>query len=288
VPSPWRNVSLHYVALGDSTTVGVGDPMNGSSTTDLSGAGARPGDGWRGWASLLAESLASTHRVTFSNFATSGATVPIVATEQLPEAVSAGPIDLASLIVGVNDTLRSTFDAGRIRDQLDLIASQLTSRGALLLTVRFHDHGQVFGLPKWLRRPLWRRIEQVNVVYDDLYANFGGIRLDMADYPEVYRRDFWSIDRLHPGERGHRKLARSFADELTVRGVRIDVPPDLDCAYRPPSKWADALWLVREGVPWVGRRANDLLPWAARMALTRPNPLALPPSSNAEVQRLEA
>jgi lysophospholipase L1-like esterase len=288
VPSPWRNVSLHYVALGDSTTVGVGDPMNGSSTTDLSGAGARPGDGWRGWASLLAESLASTHRVTFSNFATSGATVPIVATEQLPEAVSAGPIDLASLIVGVNDTLRSTFDAGRIRDQLDLIASQLTSRGALLLTVRFHDHGQVFGLPKWLRRPLWRRIEQVNVVYDDLYANFGGIRLDMADYPEVYRRDFWSIDRLHPGERGHRKLARSFADELTVRGVRIDVPPDLDCAYRPPSKWADALWLVREGVPWVGRRANDLLPWAARMALTRPSPLALPPSSNAEVQRLEA
>jgi len=262
--------------------------MNGSSTTDLSGAGARPGDGWRGWASLLAESLASTHRVTFSNFATSGATVPIVATEQLPEAVSADQIDLASLIVGLNDTLRSTFDAGRIRDQLDLIADQLTSRGALLLTVRFHDHGQVFGLPKWLRRPLWRRIEQVNVVYDDLYAKFGGIRLDMADYPEVYRRDFWSIDRLHPGERGHRKLARSFADELTVRGVRIDVPPDLDCAYRPPSKWADALWLVREGVPWVGRRANDLLPWAARMALTRPSPLALAPSSNAEVQRLEA
>jgi hypothetical protein len=53
VPSPWRNVSLHYVALGDSTTVGVGDPMNGSSTTDLSGAGARPGEGWRGWANDL-------------------------------------------------------------------------------------------------------------------------------------------------------------------------------------------------------------------------------------------
>jgi lysophospholipase L1-like esterase len=226
--------------------------------------------------------------VTFSNFATSGATVPIVATEQLPEAVSAGPIDLASLIVGVNDTLRSTFDASRIRDHLDLIADQLTSRGALLLTVRFHDHGQVFGLPKWLRRPLWRRIEQVNLVYDDLHAKYGGIRLDMADYPEVYRRDFWSIDRLHPGERGHRRLARSFADELTVRGVRIDVPPELDCAYRPPSKWADALWLVREGVPWVGRRANDLLPWAARMAFSRPGRLALPPSSNAEVQRLEA
>ncbi|MFI5695652.1 SGNH/GDSL hydrolase family protein [Kribbella sp. NPDC051586] len=285
-------MSLHYVALGDSTTVGVGDPMNGSSTTDLSGAGARPGEGWRGWASLLADSLASSHRVTFSNFATSGATVPVVATEQLPAAMSLadGPIDIASLIVGVNDTLRSTFDAGRIREHLNLVAEQLTARGALLLTVRFHDHGKVFGLPTWLRRPLWHRIEQVNVVFDDLHARFGGIRLDMADYPEVYRRDFWSIDRLHPGERGHRKLARAFADELAVRGLRIDVPPDLGCAYRPPSRWADAIWLVREGVPWVGRRASDLLPWAARMAFSpsHPGPLALPPSSNAEVQRLEA
>ncbi|MFF0269675.1 SGNH/GDSL hydrolase family protein [Kribbella sp. NPDC004536] len=271
------------MALGDSTTVGVGDPLNGSSTTDLSGAGARPGEGWRGWASLLADSLASSHRVTFSNFATSGATVPIVATEQLPF-TGDGPIDIASLIVGVNDTLRSTFDAERIRDHLDLIADQLTARGALLLTVRFHDHGQVFGLPKWLRRPLWRRIEQVNLVFDDLHARYGGIRLDMAEYPEVYRRDFWSIDRLHPGERGHRKLARAFADELAIRGVPIDVPPDLDCAYRPPSRWADAVWLVKEGVPWVGRRAHDLLPWAARMAVSqvRSGPL------NAEVQRIEA
>ena len=283
MPSPWRNVSLHYVALGDSTTVGVGDPLNGSSTTDLSGAGARPGEGWRGWAALLADSLAGTHRVTFSNFATSGATVPVVATEQLPS-IGDGPIDLASLIVGVNDTLRSTFDAGRIRHDLYECAEQLTARGALLLTVRFHDHGKVFGLPRWLRRPLWQRIEQVNVAFDDLHTRYGGIRLDMADYPEVYRRDFWSIDRLHPGERGHRTLARAFADELAARGVPIDVPPDLDCAYRPPSRWADAVWLAREGVPWVGRRAHDLLPWAARMAISqvRSGPL------DAEVRRLEA
>lgn len=271
------------MALGDSTTVGVGDPMNGSSTTDLSGAGARPGDGWRGWASLLADALASSHRVTFANFATSGATVAAVATEQLPEAVSTGPIDLASLIAGVNDTLRSTFDAGRIRDDLQVCAEQLTARGALLLTVRFHDHGQVFGLPSWLRRPLWQRIEQVNLAYDDLHARYGGIRLDMADYPEVYHRDFWSIDRLHPGERGHRRLARAFADELGRRGLPIAVPPALDCADRSPSRWADMVWLVREGIPWLGRRAGDLTPWAARMALTQ-----LRPPARSEVQRLRA
>ncbi|GAA1525600.1 SGNH/GDSL hydrolase family protein [Kribbella lupini] len=274
-------MSLHYVALGDSTTVGVGDPLNGS-TTDLSGAGARPGQGWRGWASLLADSLGSSHRVTFSNYATSGATVPQVTADQIP-ATGTGPIDLASLIVGVNDTMRSTFDAGQIRDCLQQCAAELTARGALLLTVRFHDHGQVFGLPAWLRRPLWNRIEQVNTAYDDLFLQYGGIRLDMADYPEVYRRDFWSVDRLHPGERGHRRLARAFADELTARGVRIDVPPELDCGGEPPSRWADAVWMVREGVPWVGRRAGDLTPWAARMVLGQ-----FRPPADAGVQRLRA
>jgi lysophospholipase L1-like esterase len=267
------------VALGDSTTVGVGDPLNGS-TTELSGAGARPGEGWRGWASLLAEALGSSHRVTFLNLATSGATAPLVAAEQLP-GTGTGPIDIASLIVGVNDTLRSTFDPGQIRDCLNGCAEQLTTRGALLLTVRFHDHGQVFGLPSWLRRPLWQRIEQVNTIYDDLFSRFGGIRIDMADYPEVYRRDFWSVDRLHPGERGHRRVARAFADELARSGLRIDVPPDLDCDEdKAPTKWADAVWMVREGVPWLGRRAHDLTPWAAKMALTQ-----LRPPTNAEVER---
>ncbi|ONI75695.1 GDSL family lipase [Kribbella sp. ALI-6-A] len=274
-------MSLHYVALGDSTTVGVGDPQDGS-TTDLSGAGARPGEGWRGWASLLADSLGSSHRVTFSNYAISGATAPRVVAEQLPE-IGSGPIDLASLIVGLNDTLRSSFDPGQIRDCLHQCAAELTGRGALLLTVRFHDHGQIFGLPTWLRRPLWQRIEQVNAVYDDLFLQYGGIRLDMADYPEVYRRDFWSVDRLHPGERGHRRLARAFADELAARGVRIDVPPELDCAGEPPSRWADTVWMVKEGVPWLGRRAGDLTPWAARMVLTQ-----FRPPADAGVRRLRA
>jgi hypothetical protein len=109
--------------------------------------------------------------VTRWNLATSGATAPLVATEQLSE-TGTGPIDIASLIVGVNDTMRSTFEPGQIRDCLNGCAEQLTARGALLLTVRFHDHGQVFGLPAWLRRPLWRRIEQVNTIYDDLFSRF--------------------------------------------------------------------------------------------------------------------
>jgi len=260
-------VSLHFVALGDSTTVGVGDPLGGKEVS-RTGAGALPGEGWRGWAALLAQALGSSQPVTFENLSKTGATAPLVAGDQLP-AAGAGRIDLASLIVGVNDTMRSTFDPLQIRDSLHEVAAELTRRGALLLTVRFHDHGRVFGLPTWLRRPLWRRIELVNAAYDDVYAAYGGIRVDLADCPEVYHRDFWSVDRLHPGERGHRQLARAFADKLAARGVPIADPPSLDCdAQSPPNPWGDAVWMIREGAPWVGRRARDLAPWAARMAVS--------------------
>ena len=63
-------MSLHFVALGDSTTVGVGDPLGGKEVS-RTGAGALPGQGWRGWAALLAEALNSSQTVTFTNLASS-------------------------------------------------------------------------------------------------------------------------------------------------------------------------------------------------------------------------
>lgn len=252
------------MALGDSTTVGIGDPLL-DCVAQRTGAGALPGEGWRGWAALLAEALASSQQVTYANLATTGATAPSVALEQLPS--TAERVDIASLVVGVNDTMRSTFDPHEIRESLLHCAAELTRRGALLLTVRFHDHGRVFGLPAWLRRPLWHRIEQVNAAYDEVVARYGGIRIDLDGWAEVYHREFWSIDRLHPGERGHRQLARAFADQLVRHGVPIASPPLVGAATGvPPTRWGDAVWMVREGVPWVSRRASDLLPWATRMA----------------------
>lgn len=102
-----------------------------------------------------------------------------------------------------------------------------------------------------------------------MHATYGGIRVDLAGCPEVYEREFWSIDRLHPGERGHRTLARVFADHLVRHGIAIAVPPSITCDSQvPPTPLGDALWMLREGAPWVGRRAFDLAPWAARMAVT--------------------
>ena len=104
------------MALGDSTTVGVGDPHGGKEVSRF-GAGGLPGQGWRGWAALLAEALGSSQDVSFTNLAVCGATTPSVLGDQLPR-TGGDRIDLASVIVGVNDTMRSTFDPVQIRDCL--------------------------------------------------------------------------------------------------------------------------------------------------------------------------
>lgn len=243
---------LRFAALGDSTTFGIGDPVPG---------------GWRGWARLLAEALGTTYDVSFCNLAVSGATAASVRSGQIDDALAHRP-DLASLMVGVNDTLKSCWDPGRVRDDLVAMAGALAGQGAVLMTARFHDHAAVLGLPGVLRRPLHRRLEQLNEVWDDVHATYGGIRVDLAQRPEVWDRRFWSVDRMHPSELGHRLLARSFGTELQRAGYRFELPA-LDPAGGIAPNWRrDLAWIVAEGAPWLGRRARDLGPWAVRLALT--------------------
>lgn len=239
--------SLGLVALGDSATVGIGDPVPG---------------GWRGWSRLLADELAITHRLAYANLAVSGATAACVRTTQVPQAVGLRP-HLASVVVGVNDTMRSTWDPGRVRDDILACVGALADAGAVVMTLRFHDHGSVLGLPTVLRKPLWRRIEVVNAAYDAAHAAHGGIRLDLTGELMVYQRPFWSVDRLHPSELGHRRLAGAFALALQARGYPLACPDAHEqVARRRTGEW---WWLASQGVPWLGRRANDLVPWAVRL-----------------------
>lgn len=240
---------VRFAALGDSSTYGIGDPVPG---------------GWRGWARLLADAIGTAHDVSFCNLAVSGAVVADVRHRQLPEALAHQP-DLASVIVGVNDTMRSAWDRPRIRAELTETAQALAESGALLLTARFHDHGRVFGLPGMLRRPLMRRLEFLNEVYADLHAAHGGIQVDLAAQEEVWQRAFWHVDRLHPSELGHRAMARAYAARLHEAGLVFE-PPAPQRDGDEPTWRSDVVWMVREGAPWVGRRARDLGPWAVRMA----------------------
>ncbi|MEU9891246.1 SGNH/GDSL hydrolase family protein [Sphaerisporangium sp. NPDC051011] len=238
-------MTVRLVALGDSVTVGMGDPL--------------PGGGWRGWAALLAESLAPDGEVRFSNLADCGATAVDLAADQLPKALALRPT-LASVLAGVNDTLRGRFDLAAIATALEEVVGGLRGAGATVLTARLPDPGLMLGIPGFVRRPLTRRVHGINAVLDHLAVRYETVHIDLGAAPALYERQMWGVDRLHPSERGHRLMARLFAAGLAERGLARPTPPSAEPTGRDPSAWASARWMAIEGTGWVVRRSRDFLP----------------------------
>ena len=138
----------------------------------------------------------------------------------------------------------------------------------MVLITRFHDHGQVFWLPGPLRRALHHRVAQLNDAIDQVVAQCGALCLDLHQMPGAYDYAAWSVDRLHPSERGHRILAGGFADLLSASGIAVPYPVDLACAGgRQLTAAHHIAWLLCRGVPWLVRRGRDLLPHAAAVVV---------------------
>ncbi|MEU5281325.1 SGNH/GDSL hydrolase family protein [Streptomyces asoensis] len=283
--------SVRFVALGDSLTEGVGDPVGG---------------GWRGWAALLAPGLVqetgeetggkgegtrggtgggtcdgtaggtgegsgadaggrSRAGVEFTNLAVSGAQTRDVLERQLPAALALRP-DLASVVVGVNDTLRCTFDIHAVAARLDTVYAALAGQGALLLTACLPDPGGTLGLPGPLARPLARRQRAVNAVVHALSERHGAVHLHASEGAWLAERALWSADRLHPGERGHRQLAVRFHALLAGAGLANGPAPSPEPDSPEPTTSASLWWLATAGTGWVARRCTDLLPQLLTLA----------------------
>ncbi|WP_405919110.1 SGNH/GDSL hydrolase family protein [Streptomyces longwoodensis] len=237
---------VRFVALGDSLTEGVGDPT---------------GDGWRGWAALLADGLGAgpATPVRFTNLAVSGAQTRDVLERQLPAALGLRP-EVAAVVVGVNDTLRRTFDIHAVAARLDRVYGALAGQGAVLLTACLPDPGGVLGLPGALARPLARRQQAVNTVVHVLSERYDAVHLHAAEGAWVTDRALWSADRLHPGERGHRHLALRFHALLAEAGLARGAAPSAEPEFPVPTRAASLRWLATAGTGWVLRRCTDLLP----------------------------
>jgi lysophospholipase L1-like esterase len=223
----------------------MGDPMRDGS--------------WRGWAAILAPALPAK----LCNLAVSGALTADVEREQLPRALELRP-DVASVIVGVNDTLRHSFNATRVGAALSHTVGALAAAGATVLTMRLPDPGQMFGLPPALAKPLARRIRAVNAVADKVAQRFGTVHFDAVGHPQTYDRRMWSVDRLHPSERGHRLVAHAYA---TLLGIPEEQRPSLEPSSQPPTRRAQIGWMATKGTQWVYDRSRDLVPYLISMAV---------------------
>ncbi len=241
-----------FVALGDSITLGVGDPVRTE--------GRRA---WRGWAALLADGLREPR---LHVLASCGAQTTDVERDQLPAALQLRP-DIASVVVGVNDTLRAGFDPDRVQAACAHTVGALRAAGAEVLTMRLPDPGKMLGLPGPLARPLARRAHEVNAIVDALAARFGTLHYDAAGDCDALDPRMWAVDRLHPSERGHRLIACRFHDLLTAAGVPAGPRPDPEPSSPPPGRLAEIGWLATKGTAWVLRRSTDLVPGLLAMAV---------------------
>src|SRR5690349_215894 len=236
-----------FAALGDSITVGMGDPAPG-----------------RGWAALLASTLPEPG---LHNLGTLGALAADVERAQLPAATALRP-DVASVVVGINDTLRGDFDPERTGTSIGRTVAALRAAGAEVLTIRLPDPGQMFGLPGALARPLARRMRAVNAAVDEVARRYGTVHLDTTRDPATYERRYWSVDRLHPNERGHRLIACRFHALLAAAEFPLAGPgPDPEPSSPPPTRLAEAGWMATKGTAWLVRRSRDLVPALAALAL---------------------
>ncbi|WP_033291710.1 SGNH/GDSL hydrolase family protein [Amycolatopsis jejuensis] len=246
---PGLRLAERLAVLGDSTAVGLGDPL------------PRRG-GWRGVGPLVAEAL-GIRPDGYLNSSFTGARMACVRTEQLPLALAHRP-DVALVVVGMNDTLRPDFDPERIAADLTEVVRAFAAAGTTVLPVRFHDHSKVFRLPPSLKRALSARVAELNAAIDLVVEAEGIACLDLDALPGAYDLTAWSVDRLHPSELGHRMLARGFTDLLSQAGFAVPEPVPLTCSGGvEPSTAGHLGWLVAKGVPWLWRRGREFLPYAA-------------------------
>jgi lysophospholipase L1-like esterase len=200
-----------FVALGDSLTEGVGDPIGGGRL--------------RGWADRLADGLVPLDPgLTYTNLARRSLRTRDVLSAQLPVALRMDP-DLVSALVGMNDLMDPDFDARVFERELDEFVCRLGDSGALVLMASFPDVSKHILAPRRVRGPIYDRLKAASDVTRSVAARRDAVFVDVWNMPGARGRDILSLDRMHPNARGHLMLARGFASRLSeICGRRIELP----------------------------------------------------------------
>jgi lysophospholipase L1-like esterase len=227
---------MHYVAIGDSFTEGVGDELPDGSV--------------RGWADLVAAGLAAeaAEPVHYANLAVRGRLLAPIVTDQLEAALSLTPRPtLLTLNGGGNDMMRPGCDEDRL--------SELTERAVLRCQEAGVQVVLLSGADPTDRLPLGpvmhRRGEALTARLADLAGRHGVVFVDVFHDAEIRRPHHWSPDRLHLGPAGHRRVAGLVLAALghPVAADVVDPGP-----AEPASLRAEARYYREHVLPWLLRR----------------------------------
>ena len=231
---------IRFVVLGDSAAAGIGD-------SDKFGNNF-------GWGYYLARAIQSP--LVYANLSRPGAQSQEVRDVQLKHALDLKP-DLAAVIVGGNDVLRNGFSPQRFHQNLREIVAQLTAQNSTVLLLELHDPNKLLKLPKTLAGILDRRINMVNAMTRSVAEEFQTKLLQTRQIADIYSKDMWHVDRMHPSKKGHQHLAKNFRriliDQIPVSPVKIS-------PVRVKTRKESISWMLLKGTPWFFKRCFDLLP----------------------------
>jgi len=229
-----------YVALGDSITEGLCDPIVGR------------GEPWFGWADRLATILDGNaelrgHPFEFANLGVRGRRVHDVIDQQVPRAIELGA-DLVSVMIGGNDLMTPKADPDTLAAQIESGVAALRASGAdVLLATSFDPRFAFF-------KPLRGRSAVFNANLWSIARTHGTFTLDLWGARELQARSMWSEDRVHLTTAGHRLLASKAAHALGVPYFEVGGAPDAAAIAAATSDLNGLAWLQRHALPWAGRR----------------------------------
>ena len=248
-----------YVALGDSITEGLCDPIVGR------------GEPWLGWADRLAAILARHAELRggtleFANLAVRGRRVRDVVTVQVPHAIELRA-DLVSILVGGNDLMSAKADPDALAAEIESAVAKLRASPAVTCcSPRRSTRGS--------HSSSSRCADALRCSTRTCGASRASIRtitLDLWGMRELQHPSMWAEDRVHLSPAGHRLIATRAAHALHVPYFEIaDVSIPASDRRRPPAARHDRVAAAARAA--VGRAADP-----ARLDRRRHRPQAAPP-----------
>ncbi|MFT4051673.1 MAG: SGNH/GDSL hydrolase family protein [Microbacterium sp.] len=251
-PHPWRRM----VALGDSFTEGIGDPIPGTEGEH------------RGWADRVAEVLGSqVDDFAYANLAVRGKLIAQIIAEQIEPALALNP-DLITFSAGGNDVIRPGSDPDVVAQQFEDAVARLSSQGATVVVFTGIDTEFT---------PVFRGIRGRVAIYNEniraIADRYDCIVADQWALKEVQDPRFFDDDRLHYNALGHHEVARLVLRVLNVpNGLQPLHPDALPTITWREARTNDLVWARTHLVPWVLRRLRHQSS-GDNITAKRPHPL---------------
>ena len=193
----------HFVALGDSLTAGVGDPVTGIET--------------RSWADRFAEALRPAQ---YTNLARRGATTSDILATQVEAALALNP-DIVSVLAGGNDMRQPDWNPDYTRENLWAILLPFAERGISLLTFAMGDIFPAFPPEQLIHfRQTQTRLHTLNNLMREVSREVGATCVDLQNAPEVVDLAIISADMIHPNMLGYQRIAQLAIAQVMERALR--------------------------------------------------------------------